>query len=40
MEIGYITRKNSILSPVGERYSEEISKYLGLDAPSGSSQKA
>ena len=40
MEIGYITRKNSILSPVGERYIEEISKYLGLDAPSGSSQKA
>ena len=40
MEIGYITRKNSILSPVGERYIEEISKYLGLDAPAGSSQKA
>ena len=28
MEIGYITRKNSILSPAGTRYIEELNKYL------------
>ena len=32
MEIGYITRKNSILSPAGERYIDEIKKYLGMEA--------
>ncbi|MBQ8088932.1 MAG: LysR family transcriptional regulator [Clostridia bacterium] len=31
MEIGYITRKNSVLSSVGERYITEIKKYLGLE---------
>ena len=30
MEIGYITRKNSIMSPVGERYIAEIKRYLGI----------
>ena len=30
MEIGYITRKNSVLTPVGERYIAEIKKYLGI----------
>lgn len=30
MEIGYITRKNIILSNVGRRYVEELKKYLGL----------
>ncbi len=28
MEIGYITRKNSFLSPAGARYIEEMKKYL------------
>ena len=28
MEIGYLTRKNGSLSPVGERYVTEIRKYL------------
>ena len=40
MEIGYITRKNSILSPAGERYIDEIKKYLGMEAEPGSSQNA
>ena len=31
MEIGYITRKDSIMSPVGERYIAEIKKYLGIE---------
>ena len=30
MEIGYILRKNSILSPAGERYIAEIKRYLGI----------
>ena len=30
MEIGYIQRKSSILSPAGERYISEIKKYLGI----------
>ena len=30
MEIGYITRKNVLLSQMGERYIEEIRKYLKL----------
>ena len=30
MEIGYIQRKNSILSPAGEQYISEIKKYLGI----------
>ena len=33
MTIGYITRKNVILSAVGERYVEEIRRYLNLAAP-------
>ena len=33
MEIGYITRKNSILSPAGTRYIEEVKKYLNACAP-------
>ena len=28
MEIGYVTKKNSILSSIGERYIHEIRKYL------------
>ena len=37
MEIGYITRKNSVLSPVGEQYIQEIRRYLGMeeDLPAG-----
>ena len=30
MEIGYIVRKNAILSTVGERYIHEIKHYLGI----------
>ena len=30
MEIGYILRKNSILSPAGEQYIAEIKRYLGI----------
>ncbi|MBQ7455365.1 MAG: LysR family transcriptional regulator [Clostridia bacterium] len=30
MEIGLIVRKNAILSAVGERYLEELRRYLGL----------
>ena len=32
MSIGYIVRKNTILSAVGERYVAEIRKYLGIAA--------
>ena len=28
MEIGYIVRKNNVLSSMGKRYIEEIEKYL------------
>lgn len=28
MEIGYVTKKHSILSPMGERYIEELKSYL------------
>ena len=31
MEIGTVTRKNSVLSPLGEKYILEIKRYLGLD---------
>jgi DNA-binding transcriptional LysR family regulator len=31
MEIGYITRKNTILSKMGKRYIEEIREYLDID---------
>lgn len=31
MEIGYITRKNTILSKMGERYIEAIKEYLEID---------
>ena len=31
MEIGYITRKNTILSKMGERYIEAIKAYLKID---------
>ena len=31
MEIGFLTRKNSVLSPVGERYIVEIRRYLGME---------
>ena len=30
MEIGYITRKNSLLSKMGERYVEELKRYLRI----------
>ena len=33
MEIGYVTRKNSILSPAGVRYIEEMKKYLASVDP-------
>ena len=32
MEIGYITRKNMILSRVGRLYIEKISEYLGIQS--------
>ncbi len=31
MEIGYITRKNSLLSNTGQKYIEEIKKYLQIE---------
>ena len=33
MEIGYVTRRNSILSPAGTRYIEEMKKYLAACDP-------
>ena len=30
MEIGYITRKNSVISDMGEDYINELKHYLGL----------
>ena len=36
MEIGYIVRKNAVLSAMGERYLLEIRKYLGLNAEESS----
>ncbi len=33
MEIGWITRKNSVLSPLGERYVQELRRYLDAAAP-------
>ena len=35
MEIGYLTKKNSVLSKVGERYIEELKKYLGSEKAIG-----
>ena len=32
MEIGYITRRNSILSGIGEKYIEEIKRYLSVES--------
>ena len=32
MEIGYITRRNSILSGIGEKYIEEIKRYLLVES--------
>ena len=32
MEIGYITKKNFILSSIGNKYIEEIRKYLGIES--------
>ena len=40
MEIGYITRKNSILSPAGTRYIEEMKKYLAACKPDGAGTQA
>ena len=31
MEIGYIVRKNQILSSIGTLYIEEMKKYLGVE---------
>lgn len=31
MEIGYITKKNTLLSNIGKLYVEEVEKYLGID---------
>ena len=33
MEIGYLTRKNSLLSNVGEQYVRELKRYLQTEAP-------
>lgn len=33
MEIGYITRKNTTLSRLGEAYIDEIKRYLGIHRP-------
>ena len=30
MEVGYIVRSDAILSAMGERYIEEIRRYLGI----------
>lgn len=30
MEIGYITKRNSILSDIGDKYIEEIVRYLQI----------
>lgn len=32
MEIGYITRKNSFLSNIGQKYIEEMKKYLNIQS--------
>ena len=32
MEIGYITRKNALLTEPGQRYVEEIQRYLHAHA--------
>ena len=32
MEIGYITKKNFTLSSIGNRYIEEINKYLKMNS--------
>jgi len=32
MEIGYITRENSLLSQIGERYVAELKRYLRMEA--------
>ncbi len=37
MEIGYLTRKNSLLTTVGERYILELKRYLGQELPEGPS---
>ena len=34
MEIGYITRKSSLLSQIGERYVAELKRYLETEAKS------
>ena len=33
MEIGYITRKNSVLSTMGAQYVEELRRYLRTEQP-------
>jgi DNA-binding transcriptional LysR family regulator len=32
MEVGYVVRANAVLSPLAERYIEEIRRYLGIEA--------
>ena len=32
MEIGYLTRKNTVMSKIGKLYIEEIKKYLDIDS--------
>ncbi len=32
MEVGYITKKHSVLSDIGETYLSEVRKYLGISA--------
>lgn len=31
MEIGYITKKNTLLSNIGKQYIEEVERYLGIE---------
>ena len=35
MEIGYLTRKNALLSAMGKRYIAEIRRYLGMEEEAG-----
>ena len=32
MEIGYLTKKNTVMSKIGKLYIEEIKKYLDIDS--------
>ena len=32
MEIGYLTKKNTVMSKIGKLYIEEMKKYLGIES--------